>query len=148
MNELIIQKPVDRGLQTDEKAVADALTAESIDLNMRKLAKTMKGVFKSVRERKIKNITLVFGDDVEFSEEHFNKGAPEGRLIRHILPVEHQKTIKNAVSKKEQTHNHMEAVLVFRAFVMGTDVPIDDVSDVESDDGMQQIARRTAGLKI
>ena len=42
----------------------------------------------------------------------------------------------------------MDAVLAFRAFVTGTDVPIDDVSDVESDDGMQQIARRTAGLKI
>jgi len=108
----------------------------------------MKGVFKSIREWKIKNITLVFGDDIEFSEEYFNKGAPEGRLIRHILPVEHQKTIKNAVSKKEQMYNHMEAVLVFRVFVTGTDVPIDDVSDVESDDGMQQIARRTAGSKI
>jgi len=41
----------------------------------------MKGVFKSIREWKIKNITLVFGDDIEFSEEYFNKGAPEGRLI-------------------------------------------------------------------
>jgi len=39
LNKLIIQKPVDRGLQTDEKAVTDALTAESNDLNMRKLAR-------------------------------------------------------------------------------------------------------------
>lgn len=148
LNELVIQKPVDRGIQHDEKAVTDALTAESVDLNMGKLAKTVKGVFKSVRERKIKSIALVFGDEIEFSEEHFNKGAPEGRLIKHVLPVEHTKTIRNAATKKEQTCNHMGAVLVFRAFVTRTDVPVDDASDVESDDEMQQIARRTAGLKL
>ena len=146
VNELVLEYPIDRGIQNDEKAVTEALTAEAGDLDMGKLAKTMKGVFKSIRKRKILRLRLVFSDDIEFGDDYFNKGAPEGRMLKHVLPIVHSKTINDGTAEVE--HKHMEAVLIWRAFVSGTDVPIDDVSDIESDDDMAQIVKRAAGLRI
>jgi len=50
VNKLVVEYPVNRGIQNDEKAVTKALTAEVRPLNMGKLAKAMKGVFRSIRK--------------------------------------------------------------------------------------------------
>ena len=67
-------------------------------------------------------------------------------MLKHVLPIVHSKTIDDGTAEAEC--KHMEAVLIWRAFVSGADVPIDDVSDIESDDDMAQIVKRAAGLRI
>lgn len=149
-NQLTIEVPIDKGVSNDEKAIVKVITDNADDLKMHKLAKTLKGIFKALTKFKkaTRKIVLTFDEEIEFSNEHFNTKVPEGQLKKILLPVEHSHKVKNKVSNIEKTYNHHEALIIWRAFMVGTDVPLDDSDAESSDDEMQQLAGRTSGMTV
>ena len=133
----------------DDKEVNKAVGDVASELNMTKLANTFKGALKRCKLKKEKTKKVVFTfEGIEFTEEFFNQGAPEGDLIKTLLPIEYTKTIKNKMTKKSKTYTHFEALILWRAYVHGSQTAKGDESEEESEDEMQQLASRTAGINI
>jgi len=134
----------------DDKEVNKAVSDTAVEMNMTKLANTFKGALKRLKAKREKTKKVVFTfEGIEFSDEFFNQGAPEGDLLKTLLPIEYTKTIKNKLTKKSKTYTHFEALILWRAYVHGSQTPKGDESDdEESEDEMQQLASRTAGINI
>lgn len=116
---------------------------------MSKLANTVKGVLKRLKAKKAKTkkIILTF-ENIHFSDEYFNSTSQDGELKKVLLPIEWAQTIKNKTTKKAKTYTHFEAMAIWRVYVAGSHIPLQDSDDEDSDDEMQQLAARTAGINL
>jgi len=134
----------------DDKEVNKVVGDASEQLQMTKLANTLKGVLKNLKAKRERTKKVVFTfEGIKFSDEFFNSGVPEGDLAKTLLPIDYTKPIKNKATKKSKTHTHCEALILWRAYVHGSATHKGDESDGDdSVDEMQQLANWTAGLKI
>lgn len=110
------------------------------------LVDTLKGVFGHLSKQKDKTTTktLVF-PEFEFSGEYYNSETSFG-LKKNLFPVDYSHIVKNKLTNKQKTFHHYEALIVWRAFIIGTDNGHE--SDEEDDDEMQQLAARTSGINL
>ena len=149
-NQIVVEKPIDRSFPNHGKEILDSVEDAATDLSMQRLAKMVKAFANDVKVKKNKRykerVVLTFSDEYELSGQYYNKGAEDGLLKKILLPVETTKTVKNKVTKKEKSYNNMETLIMWRAFVVGTEVSLEDSSSSESEDEMQQLAGRAKGL--
>ena len=151
-NQLTVKGPFVRSLIKDGDTIVRALADNAKAESMTKLHKTVKGIIKRLKKKaekkEKKTIILTFSDDISFSDEYFNKGARDGYLKKLVLPIEYTKKTLDKSTNEETEYNHIEALIIWRAYVEKTAVAIDDVSEDDSDDDMEQLIQRSKRMQI